>query len=88
MRRLGVAAVLVLAVLLTASSIELLALHGGDGQVYYVNTAHISSLRQPIKGDVERYFAQHVRCIVSTDNGKFIAVIETCDDIRNKLTAR
>lgn len=78
--------ILVIVLATCSAALELLELHGPDGQRYYVNPEHISSLRQPTRSDAEHYFPRHVRCVVVTDNGKFIAAVETCDDIRNRLT--
>lgn len=78
-------AVLVILLATCSAALELLELHGPDGQAYYVAPAHISSLRQPAKSDVERHFPPHTRCLIVTTNGKFLAAIETCDDIRNRL---
>lgn len=67
-------------------SVELIELHGPDGQTVYVNPHEISSLRQPTNADLNRYFPANTRCVVVTGNGKFIASIETCPSIRDRLT--
>lgn len=65
--------------------IQLLAVHGPDGQTIYVNPAEISSLRQPTNADLGRYFPRTVHCIVVTTNGKFVAAVERCDVLRDRL---
>lgn len=74
-----------LAVSLLLCRVELLELHGADGQTYYVNPHEISSLRQPTNADLHRYFACNVHCIVVTTNGKFLAAAESCNAIRDRL---
>ena len=66
------------------AALELLEVHGPDGQVAYVNTYAISSLRQPTNSDL-RHFAPGTHCIVVTSNGKFHATIETCRQLRDRL---
>lgn len=78
--------ILVILLATCSATLDLLELHGPDGQAYYVAPAHISSLRQPTGADLERHFPPHTRCLIVTTNGKFLAAIETCDDIRNRLT--
>lgn len=74
------------AALLLSSSVEFLELHGPDGQIAFVNTHEISSLRAPTQRDLHRAFPKNTQCIVVTTNGKFIAVTETCRVIRDQLT--
>lgn len=65
--------------------VEFLELHGPYGQRSFVNINEISSLREPIKGDIVKHFPPTVKCIVVTTNGKFLSVVETCDTIHNML---
>lgn len=67
-------------------SVELLELHGPDGQTVFVSQRQVNSLRQPTAADLHRYFPKPARCIVLTTDGKFIAVVETCQAIRDLLT--
>lgn len=66
-------------------SVELLELHGPDGQRVWVNTAEISSLRMPTNADLARHFPRNTHCVVVTGNGKFITTVETCAAIRDRL---
>lgn len=79
----ALAPVLLLATISVA--VELLELHGPDGQAYYVNAAEVSSLRQPTPTDLGHYFPRGTRCVVSTTNGKFLASVETCASIRDRM---
>ena len=58
-------------------------LTGPGGQVIAVNPTEIVSLREP-RGD---NFDKDVHCLIHTADGKFIAVIETCEVVRGKITA-
>ena len=66
-------------------SIELIEIHGPDGQVAYVNTHEISSLRAPTHRDLADHFTKGARCIVVTTNGKFIAATETCETVKEMI---
>lgn len=67
------------------SNVRFLELHGADGHKVFVNAHEISTLREPVDRDLNRYFARGTRCVVVTTNGKFIAVAETCASIRDRL---
>jgi len=70
----------------TAAAVALLfvELHGPTGQRLYVNTAEISTLREPI--ETSAHWAKGVRCVIIMTNGKFLAVAENCPAVRDKLT--
>lgn len=71
-----------LCILPTAAAVELIELHGPEGQRAYVNTRAISNLREPSDGDLRTHFARRVRCVVVLLNGRFLAVRESCDEVR------
>jgi hypothetical protein len=70
--------------LIFISGVEFIELHGPDGQRAFLNPKTISSLREPIATDL-KHFTGSVRCVVVTTNGKFIAVVETCNYIRDVI---
>jgi hypothetical protein len=72
--------------LILISVVEFIELHGPDGQRAFLNPRTISSLREPIASDLKS-FTKGVRCVVVTTSGKFIAVVETCTDIHDRLGA-
>ena len=72
-------------VLPLAVALQLLELHGPDGQVAWVNSHEITALRAPTKTDMTRYFPRKSGCIITLTDGKFLAVIETCPSIRDRL---
>lgn len=65
--------------------LELLELHGPDGQTAWVAPAQITSLRAPTAADLGRHFTPGIRCIVTLTDSKFVAVAETCEAIRAML---
>lgn len=75
-----------LAALLIA--LDLLEVHGPDGQIALVNTHEIATLREPATFDLRRHFAKGSRCIILTTDGKFLAVVETCAELRAALRDR
>ena len=76
-------AVAMLCILPTA--VELIELHGPEGQRAYVNTLSISSLREPFDRDLRTYFARGTHCVVVLMSGRFMAVRESCDEIRTLM---
>ena len=73
---------------LGVAALELLELHGPDGQTAWVNALEISSLRGPVAADVARHFPKGTGCVVVMTNGKFLAVTEPCQKIRDMLTGQ
>lgn len=67
------------------ATIELVALHGADGQSVWVNVAEITSIRSPLSSDLDQHFARGVHCVVVTSNGKFVATRESCDEVRGLI---
>ena len=69
-------------------ALELLEVHGPDGQVALINTHEIASIREPNAADLGRRFAKGSRCVVLTTDGKWLAVTETCAELRALLSGR
>lgn len=72
---------------LLLATVQLLELHGPDGQKAFLNTHEISTLREPTMADLRR-FTRGVHCVVSTTNGKVLSVVEPCDYIRDLVVGR
>jgi hypothetical protein len=64
-------------------ALHLLRLTGPDHQIVDINPAEIVSIRQPRGSDT--HFHKDVRCLIHTADGKFIAVVEDCDSVRDQL---
>lgn len=59
--------------------IVLIQLHGLGGQTIWINPETVTSVREPKSED---HFGHGVRCIVNTDDGKFAAVVEDCEEVK------
>jgi hypothetical protein len=70
--------------MLTVLTLTLIALTGPDGQTVWINPADVVSVREP-RG--EGHFDADVHCLLYTADSKFIAVTETCDQVRIRLKA-
>lgn len=57
--------------------LALVALHGLDGQVIYVNPSEIVSARAPATDLLH----EHVKCTLQTADGKLINVTDACEDV-------
>jgi uncharacterized protein YlzI (FlbEa/FlbD family) len=69
--------------LLLTVAITFVELHGPTGRIIVLNSAEISSLREPL--DTNAHWARGVRCIIVMTNGKYIAVLEKCTAVEQKL---
>jgi hypothetical protein len=65
-------------------AILLVSLTAPDGARIDINATQVTSVREP-RGVKEGHFAPETRCLVVMSNGKFIAVRETCEDVRGAL---
>lgn len=61
----------------------LVMLHGPGDREILVNPATVTSMHAAITGRPNEQLSQQVRCLINTSDGKFISVIETCDQVRN-----
>jgi len=57
-------------------------LTGPDNQVIQLNPKSIIDFRTPRGTD---HFAPGTRCLIHTTDGRFISVVETCDEIHHIL---
>lgn len=69
-------------------ALDLLEVHGPDGQTAFINTHEIASMRAPNSGDLGWHFAKGSKCIILTTDGKWLAVVETCAELRAALNGR
>jgi hypothetical protein len=68
-------------------AIALVALNGPDSQMIWVNPSEIVSFRAPREAH-QRHFANDIECVLQTADGKLINVVNTCDDVRQKIGDR
>jgi hypothetical protein len=62
--------------------LQLVRFMGPENQVIEINPELVVSVRAP---RLREHFAPGVRCIISTDDGKFVTVIEPCSRVRELL---
>lgn len=63
----------------------LLILHTGDGRPIHVAPEHITNLHGPKAGEDNRLFTPSVNCLINLDDGKFVSVKETCEEISRMI---
>lgn len=66
-----------------AVALSLIVLHRADGGEVIINPAQVTSLRRPA-GPLEK-LAPHGRCLIGLVDGKFVAVIEPCSEVKRLL---
>lgn len=59
----------------------LIALHGLDGQMIYVNPETIVSARAPLSDLIH----PDVKCTLQTADGKLINVVDPCEDVLKQI---
>ena len=62
-----------------------------DGAKVYVNPAFVQRVyptKEAVEGGVNQMVVKGTKCIVVMNDGKFMAVIETCEQVRAKLEGR
>ena len=65
--------------------LSLITVHAGNGDDMQLNTAEISSIRQP-RDITEGHWGPNIHCIIVMSNGKFIGTLEDCATIIRLLT--
>jgi hypothetical protein len=66
------------------TGIVLVELQGPAGQHIYVNPQEVASVREP-RGVDTGHWAKGVKCLVVMANGRFLTVVETCEQVRQIL---
>ena len=66
-----------------AVALSLIVLHRVDGGEVVINPAQVTSLRHPA-GPLGK-LAPHGRCLIGLTDGKFVAVIEPCAEVKRLL---
>jgi uncharacterized protein YlzI (FlbEa/FlbD family) len=65
------------------AALAMIVLHTGDGREIGINPKQVTSMREA--RETNKHFTDKVRCMVNLTDGKFVAVLETCDVVRNKI---
>jgi len=68
-----------------AATLVLLLLHGPGGHEITLKPQSVTSLHAAISGVPNKQFADDVKCVINTSDGKFISVIETCEDVSRAI---
>jgi len=63
---------------------HLIILHGPDGQIIAVNPLEVITVRTP-RGEIQKHFHSSTKCLVFTADGKFVAVTEECQVVRERI---
>ena len=66
----------------------LIILHSLTGAEVVVNPQLITSMQRAAPGQPNKNFAEGAKCVVNLVDGKFVTVVETCDEVRNKIEGR
>ena len=69
--------------MICAVALSLIILHRADGGEVIINPAQVTSLRATA-GSLGR-LAPHGHCLVGLTDGKFVAVIEPCSEVKRLL---
>lgn len=70
--------------MLLVLALNLVVLSGPEGQIVRINPSQVVSVREP-RNTAEGHFNKDVRCLIHMADGKFVAVTETCDIVRQLL---
>jgi hypothetical protein len=68
--------------------IGLVLLHAPQGHDIYINPSSVTTMRAAVPGKSNELVTDEVKCLLNTSDGKFISVIETCEEVRALLRGR
>jgi hypothetical protein len=63
----------------------LILLHSPGGGKIWVNPEEVTSLRSAKSGEEGKHFTEEAHCLISLGDGKFVTVVERCDDVQNLM---
>ncbi|MGY3615645.1 hypothetical protein [Bradyrhizobium sp. USDA 10063] len=67
----------------------LIVLHGADQHEIMVNPEQVTSMRAARPGNhPDKLFAEGVACMISLTDGKYVAVVESCQAARRLIEQR
>lgn len=70
-----------------ATAIALVVLHGIEGRPIMINPAHVTMLISAPPGEKNKHLVSGVNCMLHMSGGKFVTVVETCDQVAALLRA-
>jgi hypothetical protein len=65
-----------------AAAVLLVLLHTPKGFEVYVNPQNVTSMRADDPSKQHELMTDAVRCMLNLSDGKFVSVVETCDQVR------
>jgi len=66
-------------------AMHLVLLHTVDGRDTLVNPEQVTSLTHRDDVEPNKLLVDTVRCVIGFSNGKFVSVLEHCDEVQRKL---
>lgn len=67
-----------------AAVIFMLLLHAPDGHEIRLAPDQVTTMKMPRDGE-GGHISKAVHCLINTTDGKFISVVETCDDVQRMI---
>lgn len=74
--------------MIVTAGLVLLVLHGPNGHAITLNPQQVTSLHAAVPGQKNQQISDAVKCLINTTDGKFVSVIETCDDVRRMIEGK
>jgi hypothetical protein len=69
-----------------AAALVLVMLHSVDGRAVYINPDTVTNLQESrADDDASKQLARGANCIVNFSDGKFVAVAEFCETVREQF---
>ena len=69
-----------------AAAIDLVELHGPQGQRLLLNPVQITAIREPHDRDLKQHFTTGTHCVIVMTSGKFVSSNESCQEVLTILT--
>lgn len=67
------------------ATLVLILLHAPNGNEILLNPREVTSLHAAIPGKANRQFDNDVKCVINTTDGKFVSVVETCEEVSRAI---
>lgn len=67
--------------MLWLATLVLVLLHGPEDHDILVNPDMVTTMRAA-SGEDNRYLTKEARCMINTSDGKYVSVVETCEEVR------
>jgi uncharacterized protein YlzI (FlbEa/FlbD family) len=71
--------------LATSIVLHLVLLHTIDGRETLINPEQVASMTHRSADKPNKLLTDGVECVIELSNGKFVSVIEHCDEVQQKL---